>query len=302
MIQTSVKRHIANLDRDIAFDLRYDQQVDLPKITIITSTFNCAGALRSTAQSIGSQTYKNVQWIIVDGASTDNTVEVIKDNLDVVSNWLSESDNGIYDAWNKATRYIDGEWILFLGAGDVLADSEVLNNIARCTRRIDDSVVVIYGNVLIQKPDGTPRYIDRKLALNYWEFGRPALPHHQGVFQNRRLFSNQSPFDLSYNIAGDSKFLLIARQQGNFEHVDLLVAMMSDDGRSNDYRNIFVTREEIERVCRELGIKVPFLHKITSDIEWLSHYVGHKILSGKTKVYAQKLLDKLRNVFEPTGS
>jgi|ERR1035437_9869577 glycosyltransferase involved in cell wall biosynthesis len=283
-------------------DLYHKERFRFPRITIITSTFNCAVALRKTAQSIRNQNYKNTQWIIVDAASTDNTVEVIKENLDIVNDWISEPDDSIYDAWNKASQFIDGEWVLFLGAGDVIADRTVLDNIARRACSLDNAIAVIYGNVLIQKPDGTPRYTDRKTQLNYWEFGRPALPHHQGVFHHRRLFTAQTPFDPSYRIAGDGKFLLLATKQGAFLHVDLTVAMMTDDGASNDYRNIFTTRREFRRMCRELGIKVPFLHKIASDIKWLLQYVGHKILSGKTTVYAQKLLDKLRNIFEPAGS
>lgn len=290
-------KYMTVLSASITFDPNQKKLFSLPRITIITSTFNCAATLSKTAQSIREQSYKNVQWIIADGASTDSTVEVINENLDVVSNWFSAPDNGIYDAWNKAARFIDGDWILFLGAGDAIADSDVLDSIARRSCNLDESVSVIYGNVLIQKPDGTPRYIERKPALNYWQFGRPALPHHQGVFQNRRLFSGQTPFDSSYRIAGDGKFLLVAAQQGTFLHADLLVAMMADDGASNDYRNIFVTRREFRRMCCELGIMVPVLHKIAADTKWLSHYVSHKILPTKTKIYAQKLLDKLRKAF-----
>jgi len=240
------------------------------------------------------QTYNNIQWIIADGASTDGTVEVIKESKKIVSNWFSEPDRGIYDAWNKACRLIDGDWVLFLGAGDLIDSPDVLQNIANHCGTLDDTVVVIYGNVLLKKPDGTQRYISRKPTLNYFEFGRPALPHHQGVFQNRRLFSDFESFDSSYRIAGDSKFLLIAANKGRFTHIDCIVSAMIDDGASNDYKNIFATQREIGRICLELGIKVPYLHKILIDTNRIFHYIGNRIFLGKYKIYAQRFLDKIR--------
>lgn len=271
-------------------------QATLPRFTIITSTYNCAEALTKTAVSIREQSYTNIQWIVADGASIDGTVEVIKKNQDIVSKWFSEPDRGIYDAWNKACRLIDGDWILFLGAGDLIASTDVLENIANHSLTLDDSAVVIYGNVLLMKPDGTPRYISRKPTLNYFEFGRPALPHHQGVFQNRRLFSGYESFDPSYKIAGDSKFLLAATKIGTFSHADFFVGMMADDGASNNYKNILVARREIQRICFELGIAVPILDKILADINRIFHYVGNKCFPEMIIMFAQRLLDKLRAI------
>ena len=97
-----------------------------PSITIVTSTFNCAEDLELTAQSVRNQKYENIQWIVADGESTDGTADVINSNLDVVTNWFSEKDRGIYDAWNKASRFIVNDWVIFLGAGDVFDSSTSL--------------------------------------------------------------------------------------------------------------------------------------------------------------------------------
>ena len=272
------------------------QVVTLPRVTIITSTYNCAEALAKTAVSIREQSYRNIQWIVADGASIDGTVEAIKANQDIVSQWFSEPDRGIYDAWNKACRLIDGDWILFLGAGDLLASSDILEKIAEHSLTLDSSVVVIYGNVVLMKPDGTPRYLSRKPLLDYFEFGRPALPHHQGVFQNRQLFSCDESFDASYRIAGDSKFLLLASKKGGFVHLDINVGMMAAGGISNNYKNIFVARSEIARLCCDLGVSVPKWRKILADINRVYLYVGHKMLSEKMKAVTQKILDKLRAI------
>jgi glycosyltransferase involved in cell wall biosynthesis len=265
-----------------------------PRITIITSTYNCAETLKSTARSIRQQTYKNVQWIIADGGSVDGTLAVIRENGDVVSAWFSGPDAGIYDAWNKASPLIDGDWVLFLGAGDALASEHILARMAEFAGKQDASVVVVYGNVLMRNVDGVDRYLDRKPRLNFWEFGRPALPHHQGVFHRRRLFAAQNAFDSTYKIAGDSKFLLAAAKQGKFAHFDMTVATMSDDGASNDYRNIFITKREIHRLCDEMGIEVPFLRRLGSDLRWVLSYGAHAILPARLRRILKGMADALR--------
>lgn len=109
--------------------------VALPLITIITSTFNAGEQLRFTAQSIKNQTYPHIQWIIVDGKSSDNTIDIIEELGELVSVWFSEKDSGIYDAWNKALKYAKGDWIQFIGAGDELAEADTLEKIAQILKR-----------------------------------------------------------------------------------------------------------------------------------------------------------------------
>jgi glycosyltransferase involved in cell wall biosynthesis len=98
-----------------------------PLVTIITATFNAASHLPRTIQSVRELTYKNIEWIVVDGGSTDQTVELIIKNEDVIDYWVSEPDEGIYDAWNKGVEKANGEWIAFLGAGDVYKPEAITN-------------------------------------------------------------------------------------------------------------------------------------------------------------------------------
>lgn len=266
----------------------------LPRITIITATYNCAAALLATAASIREQQYGNIQWIIADGGSTDGTLRVVEENRDIASVCIMGPDAGIYDAWNKACRRIDGGWVLFLGAGDELASGQTLAEVARIADVQDAGVVAVYGNVLMRGGDGADRYVDRKPDLAFWEFGRPALPHHQGVFQRRSLFPAGDAFDATYRIAGDSKFLLQAGKAGTFAHIDVTVAIMRDDGASNDYRNILVTRREIRRICAELGIAVPPWHRLKSDLRWWLGYGAHRMLPVSWRRWVRALLDRLR--------
>jgi glycosyltransferase involved in cell wall biosynthesis len=267
----------------------------LPRITIISSTFNCAEALKKTANSIRSQTYKNIQWIVADGASTDGTVEVIKENQDIITEWISEPDRGIYDAWNKVCKHIDGEWVLFLGAGDLLYHDMVLSEFWENVPTDFNQHLILYGNVLIIKPDGKKRYVCRKPKLDFWEFGRPALPHHQGVFQNKKNFS-VSPFDSSYKIAADSKFLLQALKHGTAMHINITVAEMSDDGISNDIKNYLIAQREIKRLCIDLGIKVPVLYQIRANSKRFVYFLAHLILPGQIKTVIQNFIDRFRAI------
>ncbi len=236
-----------------------------PSITIVTSTFNCAEDLELTVQSVRNQKYENIQWIVADGGSTDGTADVINSNLDVVTNWFSEKDRGIYDAWNKASRFIVNDWVIFLGAGDVFDSSTSLAKFWDAIQVIGFNTKIVYGNVVYLDQNGAPRYISRKPNLNFWEFGRPALPHHQGTFQHKSLFSEYT-FDASYRVAADSKFLLQALQSFEALHVDVTLTKMSAGGVSNDAKNLINAEVEIKRICRELKICVPFFYRIRADL------------------------------------
>jgi glycosyltransferase involved in cell wall biosynthesis len=99
------------------------------KISIITVCFNCEGLIERTIKSVIDQTYTNVQYIIIDGGSTDDTLNVIKRYEDSIDVLLSESDNGIYDAMNKGLNYATGDLVYFLNAGDYLCNNDVLRNV-----------------------------------------------------------------------------------------------------------------------------------------------------------------------------
>lgn len=270
------------------------QTVTLPRLTIITSTYNCAEALTKTAASIREQSYTNIQWIVADGASTDGTLDVISANLDIVTDWLSEPDSGIYDAWNKACRLIDGNWVLFLGAGDLIHHQTALTEFWENAPIDCEQFSILYGNVLMTKVDGTPRYICRKTNLDYWEFGRPALPPHQSVFHNKILFSSQEPFDTTYKIAADSKFLLQALRIGPGLYIGTTVAKMPDDGVSNNASNFLIAQNEIKRLCIEVGVKVPLIYKIRADARRLVFFIANSIFPNKIKQQLQKICDKIR--------
>lgn len=226
------------------------------RITIITSTLNCAASLERTAASIRAQTYRNLQWIVADGASTDGTLEVIRRNSDIISHWFSETDKGIYDAWNKACRLIYGEWVLFLGAGDLLADRDTSERAARQLAGLSTDILVAYGNV-VQKAKGQVLYRYAEVDLGSWQLCRPALPPHQGAFHRAQVLRQPGPFDESYRIVADSKLLLQIVRPGNVVYLDMDVAEMEAGGVSSDPAWTLKIMKEFLRLESDLGYRIP---------------------------------------------
>lgn len=230
-------------------------------ITIITSTFNCRDALRDTAASIRAQTMPELQWIIADGASTDGTLEVIEANRDIVSHWFSDRDRGIYDAWNKASPYVRGDWVLFLGAGDLLLTPDSLRRAAGELSRLSNTLLA-YGGVVLVDDRGQPVQYEREVDFSRWHQGRPALPCHQGVFQYRSLFEARQPFDSSLLICADAKLMLQAVAMAPPVYLRFDITKMAVGGISTTPRGWMTMARENGRICEDLGLRPPLLHRL----------------------------------------
>ena len=175
-------------------------------ITIITATYNSAKTLEHLADSIRGQSYKEVQWIVIDGASTDKTMEIIKQNDDIVSYSLSEPDEGIYDAWNKALIHIKGDWIIFIGSDDELSSPKSLKNAVAQLQSLDNKFEICYGKVTVTSDD-EPIYELGK-EFNEEQFQIFLSPPHGATFHRREVFEKIGDFDINFKIAGDYDLLM----------------------------------------------------------------------------------------------
>lgn len=189
---------------------------DLPKFanktttfSIVLATYNVADTLQIFLDSYAAQTWGSRELIIVDGASDDGTVEIIKANTALISRWISEPDEGIYDAWNKAIAMCSGTWINFIGADDTFADERVLENVNRILENDRRGELFAYGHVDLIDESGR---VYENFGLG-WDVAKQSLEHemsvpHQGMFHHRDLFVRYDGFDKSFKIAGDYDFLL----------------------------------------------------------------------------------------------
>jgi len=242
-----------------------EQVVDRPFFTIVTSTYNSGENLKWTADSIRAQTHSNIQWIVADGGSSDQTLDVIRENEDIIDIWFSEKDSGIYDAWNKALVFAQGEWIQFIGAGDELYGVSVLEDVHALLKMSYPQYDIAYGRVeVVSERKRTPLFeVGRPWShlKGRWEMGRPALPLHPEVFHHRTLINGANTFDSRFRIAGDSHLLLKHILAKDPLYIPLLVDRMPLGGLSTDPEAVFKVREEIDLINEDLGLVAPFMHK-----------------------------------------
>lgn len=255
----------------------------LPLITIVTSVFNAEKTLEETILSVIGQSYPNVEYIIIDGGSTDGSLDIIKKYQHAIDYWVSEPDAGIYDAWNKGVTSSQGEWVCFLGADDYLWNAQTLNDMAKELKKIPSDIRLVYGQVMLLN----------EFAQNIHLVGEPWLSiknrfkevmciPHQGVLHRRSLFERNGIFDDSFRIAGDYELLLRELLNNDAIFVDgIILAGMRQGGVSSAPANSLKALYEIRRAQKHHGFKRPgkiWLSALARSYikAWLWKFLGEK--------------------------
>ena len=178
-----------------------------PKVTIITASFNSERTIASSIESILKQNYKNLEYLIIDGGSTDNTLSIIKENEKLFGGrlkWISEKDKGIYDAWNKGLNLSTGDWISFLGSDDILFKNAIENYVIAINNNPD--VNFISSMVMQVTQNLNPiRSIGKPWSNKMKSYNCIA---HVGSLHSRNLFIQKGLFNTKLLISGDYDFLL----------------------------------------------------------------------------------------------
>ena len=227
------------------------------RISIITVCYNSAKTIGDALRSVREQTYGEIEHIVVDGGSKDNTLEVVAAEGRHVARLVSERDNGIYDAMNKGIQLATGDVVAFLNADDFYKDAGVLARVARVMRaeRLD----ALYGDVEFFRPGQQDsvarRYNSGRFTADRLGWGW--MPAHPALFVRRTLFDRYGAFRTDYRIAGDFEF--VARV---FQHVDLrhrhlpevLVRMQMGGISTSGWRATLQLNREMMRACRANAI------------------------------------------------
>lgn len=216
------------------------------KISIITVAFNNRVFLEDCIRSVLSQTYNDIEYIIVDGGSTDGTLDIIRKYEDKISAWISEPDGGIYDAMNKGIGMATGDVIGFLHSDDLYADEWVIERVAKAF--VENGVQSVYGDLI---------YVNRNNSkvIRYWRAGRYSeglinrgwMPPHPTFFVRREVYENYGSFNTSLKIAADYELILrfFGKQKINTYYIPRVLIKMRMGGSSNkNIRNII--RKTIE--------------------------------------------------------
>ena len=191
------------------------------KVSVITVCYNCCEELRKTINSVLAQTYKDYEYIIIDGASKDGTIPMLEDlssKEETAFRWYSEPDKGTYDAMNKGAQKAEGEWIIYMNAGDTFYSNTALEEFFR--QPIADDVDVCYGNTLeIMEYGKVITTRNDKKSIN------PVMPFiHQSVFVRAEV-QRQHPFDQRFKIIADyNLFYQLRNENRKFEYRNVVVA------------------------------------------------------------------------------
>lgn len=203
-----------------------------PKISIIVATYNIGQTLESAIRSVLYQTYPNVELIIVDGGSTDNTLEIINTfqaDFGEKMRFISEKDKGIYDAWNKGVSMANGEWVTFLGGDDYLVQDFCMNYYNVIVDQPNLNFISSI-NLLVTEDDDPIRSYGKPFNRNFVKYCTIA---HVGSLHHKSLFEIFGVFDTEFLIAGDYDFLLRARKGIVSFFLPKLSVIVRDGGISN---------------------------------------------------------------------
>ena len=211
-------------------------------VTIITICYNIKNEIERTCESIVNQTWQDFEWIVVDGGSTDGTVDVLKKYQDRMSVFISEKDKGIYNAMNKGIKRARGEWLNFMNGGDCFAANDVLEKVFKGKEYEAD---VLYGSAKMIYLDGSiyiSTYPD-KLSKKYFYHGNI---NHQATFIKRELFNKYGLYNEKYLIVSDyEKWVIFAHHNCKFEPLKLRVADFWMGGISSMLKRYLDEREAI---------------------------------------------------------
>lgn len=220
------------------------------QLSIVTVNLNNASGLEKTISSVLSQTFKDYEFVVIDGGSVDGSLDIVKKYSGSIAFWSSAKDNGIYEAMNKGVRAANGSYLLFLNSGDVLNRPTVLAEIFGAERTSD----IVYGNIDYVYSDGS-RKLYRSLSgdkLTMAHFFTDTIAH-PAAFIRRELFDS-GLYDESLRIVADNKFFYerVVFQNCSVEYLDLVVTDFDMTGVSSQRENWKRTNEERAKVINEL--------------------------------------------------
>ncbi|MDO8803165.1 MAG: glycosyltransferase family 2 protein [Elusimicrobiota bacterium] len=227
------------------------------RVSIITVALNAKATIEDTITSVLGQGYKDIEYIIIDGGSTDGTLEVINKYKNRISKVVSEPDNGMYDAINKGVRIATGEIVGLLHADDLYVDKDVVGAIVEEFKPGVDSVYADLVYVERENIEKVVRYYDSS-AFNVSKFAYGWMPAHPACFFRKSVYDKHGLYKNDYLIAADYELLVRFYAKFKITHRYLhkvIVKMRSGGVSTKNFKSNITLNREIVRACRENGVE-----------------------------------------------
>jgi glycosyltransferase involved in cell wall biosynthesis len=235
------------------------------KVTIITVAFNSAETIRDTIDSVRSQSHPDIEYIVIDGASTDATLAIIQENEDVITTYRSEPDKGLYDAMNKGIALATGDVIGILNSDDVYQDTEVISKVAE--EFSNYPIDCVYGDlVYVDAAEMTKvkRYwrsgtYFRKAFLNGW------MPPHPTFFTKRECYSVFGNYDVSFKTSADYELMLrfLYKNHCTASYLPHILVRMREGGQSNTSIENRIIGNKEDRLAWKKNNLIPRFYTLT---------------------------------------
>lgn len=228
------------------------------KVSIITVSYNSAQYIEDAISSVAEQDYDNIEHIVIDGNSADGTGEILQKHDDSLDYWISEPDEGIYDAMNKGIKKATGDVIGILNSDDFYYDNQIISKVVAAF--FDAKVDAVFGDLIFVDPNNLERTV-RTYSSRKWhpeKFARGYMPAHPTVFIRKEFYEKHGLFEIDYEIAADYEMLirLFYVQKLRYKYLPLKMVKMRKGGvSSNGVKSNITLNNEIIRACRKHGIK-----------------------------------------------
>jgi glycosyltransferase involved in cell wall biosynthesis len=246
-----------------------DKDSSAPLVSIITVAYNSAETIEATLASVDEQSYKNIEHVIVDGNSTDNTLEIVNRYASSSTQSIrviSESDRGIYDAMNKGIKAASGLIIATLNSDDIYANETIVDRVVQVMQQ--ESLDALFGDIDYFSQDNFSKsirlYKSHGFSSKSLEYGK--VPAHPSLFLRREIFAIYGVYKPNYQIAGDFEYLarILKNNLLNYHYLPEIIVRMRIGGVSNiSIKNRLLITLEIYKACKENGIKTNFLKLIS---------------------------------------
>mgnify|MGYP001208812130 CR=1 FL=1 len=247
------------------------------KVSIITVVYNNEDSVEDAINSVLSQSYQDVEFIIVDGKSNDGTLEIIARYSRSIHKFISEKDKSNYDAYNKGLKLATGEIIGFLNSDDLFDNKDVISNVVK-EFKLNGDLDIVYGNIQYVKKNNTNKIVRKWISSQWYDnfFNDGNVPPHPSVFIKKRVYDISGNFDIDFYLAADYEFMFRVFHVKKFKskYLNMNFVNMRLGGRTNQsLSNIYKQNKDIYNVWKKYNLRPPFLFFVYRIFKRLKQFI-----------------------------